>query len=79
MDWIGDVLERPGALEPRADAILAPGRRPLTYGGLAELVGGVAGGLSRVGLGEGARVALVVENGPEAACAFLALARAAGR
>jgi len=77
VDWIGDVLERPGALEPRADAILAPGRRPLTYGGLAELVGGVAGGLSRVGLGEGARVALVVENGPEAACAFLALARAA--
>ena len=77
MDWIGDVLERPGALEPRADAILAPGRRPLTYSGLAELAGGVAGGLSQAGLGEGARVALVVENGPEAACAFLALARSA--
>jgi oxalate---CoA ligase len=77
VDRIGDVLERPGALEPRADAILAPGRRPLTRSGLAKLVGGVAGGLRQAGLGEGARVALVVENGPEAACAFLALSEAA--
>jgi acyl-CoA synthetase (AMP-forming)/AMP-acid ligase II/thioesterase domain-containing protein len=77
VDRIGDVLERPGALEPRADAILAPGRRPLTHGELGELVGGVAGGLRHAGLGEGARVALLVENGPEAASAFLALARTA--
>jgi acyl-CoA synthetase (AMP-forming)/AMP-acid ligase II len=77
VDRIGDLLERPGALEPRADAILAPGRRPLTHGELGELVSGVAGGLRANGLTEGSRVALLVENGPEAACAFLALSRAA--
>ena len=77
MDRIGELLERPGALEPRADAILAPDRRPLTHGELRELVSGVAGGLRASGLAEGSRIALLVENGPEAACAFLALAQAA--
>ena len=77
MDRIGDLLERPGALEPRADAILAPGRLPLTHGELGELVSGVAGGLRASGFGGGSRVALLVENGPEAACAFLALTQAA--
>jgi acyl-CoA synthetase (AMP-forming)/AMP-acid ligase II/thioesterase domain-containing protein len=49
----------------------------MTYAALRELVSGIAGGLAASGLGEGSRVALVVENGPEAACAFLALAQAA--
>jgi acyl-CoA synthetase (AMP-forming)/AMP-acid ligase II/thioesterase domain-containing protein len=75
VDRIGAFLERPGALEPRADAILAPGRRPLMHGALGELVSGVAAGLAAVGLAEGSRIALMVENGPEAACAFLALAQ----
>ena len=77
MDRIGDLLERPGALEPRADAIRAPGRLPLTHGELGELVSGVAGGLRASGFGGGSRVALLVGNGPEAACAFLALTQAA--
>ncbi len=77
MDRIGDLLERPEALEPRADAIRAPGRLPLTHGELGDLVGGVAGGLRASGFGGGSRVALLVGNGPEAACAFLALTQAA--
>jgi acyl-CoA synthetase (AMP-forming)/AMP-acid ligase II len=45
------------------------------HGALGELVSGVAAGLAAVGLAEGSRIALMVENGPEAACAFLALAQ----
>ena len=78
VDRIGDILERPEALEPRADAIRAPGRLPLTHGELGELVSGVAGGLRASGfVRRRPGSPSLVGNGPEAACAFLALTQAA--
>ncbi|HZO62315.1 MAG TPA: non-ribosomal peptide synthetase [Gaiellaceae bacterium] len=76
MRTIGALLER-SALDPAAPAILAPGRGTLAYGELRALVAGTAGGLRAAGLGPESRVALVVENGPEAATAFLSIADAA--
>ncbi len=72
------MVEWAGIREPAAPALLAPGRTLLSYGGLREFVAGTAGGLRAHGLGPDSRVALVVENGPEAATAFLSIGRAAG-
>ncbi len=58
-------------------ALLAPGRLPLTYAGLLELVGATAGGLRARGFEPRDRIALLVENGPTAASAFLSIAQAA--
>ncbi|HWQ02112.1 MAG TPA: AMP-binding protein [Gaiellaceae bacterium] len=60
-----------------APALLAPGRSPLTYAALNELVSGTAAGLRASGVRPAARVALIVENGPEAATSFLTIASAA--
>ncbi len=57
---------------PAAPAILAPGRRHLTYRALWQHVGRVASTLHEAGLGRDDRVALVVPNGPEMAVACLA-------
>ena len=56
-----------------AAAINAPGRRPLTYGGLRDLVDMTAGRLEAVGVRPGDTVAVVLENGPELATAFIAI------
>jgi oxalate---CoA ligase len=77
MDQVGDLLQPAGAEEPGAPALIAPGRSSLTYAALLELVSGIAGGLRGSGIGPEGRVALLVENGPEAASAFLAIAQAA--
>jgi oxalate---CoA ligase len=77
MDRVGDLLQVAGAQEPEAPALLAPGRSSLTYAALVELVSGAAGGLRASGVGAESRVALLVENGPEAASAFLSIAQAA--
>ena len=59
----------------RADiAIAAPGREPLTYGGLRDQVGRTGDTLARAGIGPGDRVAIVLPNGPEMAAAFLGTA-----
>ena len=54
-------------------AILAPDRRPLTYGDLSELVERTAGQLRALGLGLEAPVAVVLPNGPDMATAFVAV------
>jgi acyl-CoA synthetase (AMP-forming)/AMP-acid ligase II/thioesterase domain-containing protein len=77
MDRVGDLLRRAGAQEPGAPALLAPGRSVLPYAALVELVSGIGGGLRASGIGAESRVALLVENGPEAASAFLSIAQAA--
>src|SRR5712691_1387415 len=74
---MGDPLQRAAAQEPEAPALLAPGRSSLTYSALLELVSGTAGGLRASGIGPEDRVALLGENGPEAASAFLSVAQAA--
>jgi acyl-CoA synthetase (AMP-forming)/AMP-acid ligase II len=71
---IPDLLRRGSAEAP---AILAPGRPPLTFGGLRAMIPSVAGALRAHGIDPEDRVAIVLPNGPEAATAFLALACAA--
>lgn len=74
METMKTLLAGPAARAPRAIALEAPGRDPLTFGTLLEHVTGVATTLGELGLGPGDRVALALANGPEAATAFLAVA-----
>jgi oxalate---CoA ligase len=78
IDTVARLVERAAATDPAATAILAPGQRAsLSYGGLVKLMGSVAAGLAEHGIGPSDRVALVLQNGPEAATAFLSCAVAA--
>ncbi len=65
------LLERGGEND---SAILAPGRAPLTYGGLRAQVERTAEALQQSGIRPGERVAIVLPNGPEMATAFLGVA-----
>jgi acyl-CoA synthetase (AMP-forming)/AMP-acid ligase II/thioesterase domain-containing protein len=62
---------------PARPALLAPGRPELSHAELHALITRTAAGLQASGIGRSSRVALVIENGPEAATAFLAIASAA--
>jgi len=68
------LLERGEAGSP---AIGAPGRRDLDYAGLRAHVDRTVAGLNELGLGRGDRVAIVLPNGPEMACAFVSIAAGA--
>jgi acyl-CoA synthetase (AMP-forming)/AMP-acid ligase II len=65
------------ARAPAAPALVAPARAPLSHGALHAHVGSTAAALRTAGLARDDVAALVVDNGPEAASAFLALAAAA--
>ncbi len=56
-----------------APAILAPGRPPLSFGALRDLVDSTAGSLQELGIGRGDRLAIVLPNGPEMAACFVAV------
>lgn len=58
------------------DAIGAPGKPALTYGGLRQTVASGVATLERAGLGRKDRIVIVLANGPEAAVAFLTAASA---
>ena len=60
-----------------ATALSAPGGVPLSYQALRSLIEETGAALARRGIGPNDRVALVLENGPEMAAAFLAVASAA--
>lgn len=60
-----------------APAIGAPGRAPLTHGGLRALTEATRRALAAAGIGSRDRVAMVLPNGPEAAAAFLTVAQCA--
>jgi acyl-CoA synthetase (AMP-forming)/AMP-acid ligase II len=60
-----------------AVAIAAPQRAALTHGGLLGLADRTATTLTKLGIGRGDRVALVVPNGPEAATSFVCIATTA--
>ncbi len=62
---------------PRSNAILSPGRAPLTYETLLRLIRDVVGQLNSLGIDRNDRVAIVLPNGPEMAVAFLAVASCA--
>jgi oxalate---CoA ligase len=59
-----------------AAAITAPGRPPLSYRALRELVATTTAKLNAAGIGRNDRVAIVLPNGPEMATCFLACASA---
>ena len=59
-----------------AAALTAPGRPPLTYRALRQLVADTTAALNGAGIGRNDRVAIVLPNGPEMATCFLACASA---
>ncbi len=66
-----------GLLDTGADdatAMSAPGRAPLTYRALRALIDATLARLSEFGLSRNDRVAIVLDNGPESACCFVACA-----
>jgi oxalate---CoA ligase len=70
----------PALLERGADdatALSTPGGTPLRYRALRALVADIAQELGARGIGAGDRVAIVLDNGPEMAAAFLTVGSAA--
>ena len=59
---------------PEAVAFTAPACGPLTYGALSALTQDTMRTLNGLGIGRGDRVAMVLPNCPEMACAFVAVA-----
>ena len=57
-----------------APAVSAPGRAPLTYRALRELIAATLARLNALGVGRNDRVAIVLANGPEMATCFAACA-----
>jgi acyl-CoA synthetase (AMP-forming)/AMP-acid ligase II len=72
-DTIGGILRHYAERLPDAPAILAPGRAPLTFQGLAHQADYVRETLNGWGIGRGDRVALVVPDRPDMAVAFLSV------
>ena len=72
-----DLLACYGRMAPGRDAILAPGRPPVTYGALRARANEAVRGLRSLGVGPSDRVAVVLPNGPEAAVAMIAVAAGA--
>jgi len=71
------AIERCAAGNPAAPALLAPGRQPLSYGRLLSEIDAIAATLTALGVETQDRVALHLNNGPEAALGFLAVAAVA--
>lgn len=76
-DSIRQIIAAQARNNPSKAAISAPGRSPLCYAQLQPLVETNLAILSRMGIGRGDRVAIVLPNGPEMATAFLAVAAGA--
>jgi acyl-CoA synthetase (AMP-forming)/AMP-acid ligase II len=70
---IAELAARAAAAHPGAPALLAPGRPPLTFAGLAEEVSKGSAALGALGIGRGDRVATVLPNSPVTATVFLAV------
>jgi oxalate---CoA ligase len=70
---IADLLRTRAEQTPDTAAVLAPGRRPLTYAALWAQAQAVVQRLRAAGIGVQDRVALIAPNGPEMAVAFLSV------
>lgn len=66
------------AATSRAIALLAPGRKPLTYGDLEDQREKTQRSLKELGAAASHRLAVVLPNGPELATAFLSISNVAG-
>jgi len=70
----GTLVELVSHSPDTAPALGAPGAPWLDFGALRALMRETVGGLNAHGIGRGDRVAIVLDNGPEMASAFLAIA-----
>ena len=71
---IGAEIRRRAELQPDHPALVASGFAPLSYRDLQRLVDEVRVALRQAGFGRGARIAISVRNGPQAALAIVAIA-----
>lgn len=71
------LIAQNASINPQAVAIEAPGRVPLDYSHLYQVINNTALELKRQGIGRNDRVAIVLPNGPEMAVCFLAVAACA--
>lgn len=74
---IAQLLQSQFEHRPGAVALFAPGRVPATYADLHMLALHCANALQAVGFGPGARIAVALPNGPEAAAAAVAVSACA--
>src|SRR5258705_559040 len=71
------ILELLAGASSAATAITSPGGVPLTFDRLYRLMGETKTALGGRGIGPNDRVAIVLDNGPEMAAAFLGVASCA--
>ena len=76
-DTVLELLKDMAAKHSEAPAIPAPGRPPLSYGGLLQQALKTVEDLRALGVNRNDRVAIVLPNGPEMAASFLTVAAAA--
>jgi acyl-CoA synthetase (AMP-forming)/AMP-acid ligase II/acyl carrier protein len=74
---LGDLLAHYGRTAPGRDAILAPGRAPVTYGMLLACAKDTVCALRSAGIDRSDRVGVVLPDGPEAAAAIISVAAGA--
>src|SRR5207302_1975218 len=74
---IGDFLGHHARKSPDREAILAPGRSPLTYAALAACANDAVRCLRNLGVRRTDRVAMVLSGGAEASVAMISVAAAA--
>ncbi|MGE0652138.1 MAG: AMP-binding protein, partial [Alphaproteobacteria bacterium] len=73
METLGDHVRLWAGREPERPVLLAEGRRPMTYGELAELVDHYRLSINEAGLGRGDRVAVMHSGGAGMAAVALGL------
>jgi len=71
------VLELIGTGAGAATAISAPGEPALSYEGLREQIRATVAAYNAMGIGRNDRIAIVLDNGPEMALAFMSVAAGA--
>ncbi len=74
---VARLVHEQSTRQPDAVALLAPGRSPLTYAQLWQQMQRIAQVLHSQGATPTVRVAVMLPNGPEMACAFLGVAACA--
>jgi acyl-CoA synthetase (AMP-forming)/AMP-acid ligase II/acyl carrier protein len=74
---LGDLLASYGRRAPNRNAILSPGRPPVTYGTLCICASRVARILRSLGVDRSDRVAVVLPDGPDTAVSIVAVASTA--
>jgi acyl-CoA synthetase (AMP-forming)/AMP-acid ligase II/acyl carrier protein len=74
---LGDLLAYHSRTAPERDAILAPGRSPMTYRALWTSAKDTLRGLRSFGVGRGDRVAVALPEGPETTVTIISIAASA--